>query len=122
MSSICRSCRVIHHVYKCGLNFFILSPGSINATKSSFFLVQQNDKMLYFFENQILISLFQSIFLESELAKTAARMTSMYDAENNSQKSIRNLKINLSRARRNIQNIRILDNYAQTQTIISDTT
>jgi hypothetical protein len=40
-----------HSLFSClkyDLTFSFLSPGSINATKPSFFLVQQNDKMLYF--------------------------------------------------------------------------
>lgn len=73
-------------------------------------------KMIRFFEDQILITLLEQAFLESELSRTASRLISMDLAQINADKYIKFKKIELSLAIRNYANSRILDS---TNTIIS---
>lgn len=69
-------------------------------------------KMVTFFDSQILVLLFQAIFLETNIARTAARMISMNQAEENAQKVLNNEKKAALRAKKHITNIRILETFA----------
>lgn len=68
--------------------------------------------MLDFFETQINILLLEQSFLESELARTAARLISMDQAEGSADKLIVEQKKLLASAKRSIDNNRLLDTIA----------
>ncbi|KKQ66711.1 MAG: ATP synthase gamma chain [Candidatus Daviesbacteria bacterium GW2011_GWA2_38_24] len=80
------------------------------------------DKMLYFFENQILTLLFKAIFLESRLSRTSARMVSMYSAENNADNVLRHQRLQLSKTLRSIQNKAILESFSANLSINKSST
>lgn len=77
-----------------------------------YILEPELDKMLGFFENQLLTLLFKAIFLQSRLSRTAARMISMYEAELNVEKEIMGERQELIKKTRDHQNILILETYA----------
>lgn len=66
-------------------------------------------KMWQFFDSQILKLLLEQTFLEAELARTAARLTSMDQAQDNADHAIIELKKALAEAKRSINNSRILE-------------
>lgn len=69
-------------------------------------------KILSFFDSQILTLLLEQTFLESELSRTASRFISMDTAETEANKFImENIKLK-SYAKRNLENNKILENYA----------
>lgn len=93
----------------------ISQTGTEEEVKSSqfdFIVEPQLQKMLLFFENQMLTLLFKAIFLQSQLSKTAARMVSMYEAEMNVEKQIQHQHVQLLQAQRQKQNMLILETYA----------
>lgn len=69
-------------------------------------------KMLEFFDSQIATFLLEQLFLESELARTAARLISMNQAQFNAEDLIRQQKRLLTKADRSLDNIRLLDTIA----------
>lgn len=69
------------------------------------------EKILLFFENQVKNLLLQQTFLESELSRTASRLVSMDNAQNNAEDFIKNYKILLNSVNRSIQNNKILETY-----------
>jgi ATP synthase F1 gamma subunit len=93
-----------------------ISPKSIDPKASkiavNFILEPELDKMLNFFEGQVLISLLQSIFLEVELARQSARMISMNQADENAQKIIDSDSKAILKIRKELINIRLLETYA----------
>ena len=70
------------------------------------------DKVLNFFNGQIATLLFEQTFLESELARTAARLISMNQAQDNADSLIKEQKISLNQAKRSLDNTRLLNTIA----------
>lgn len=66
-------------------------------------------KILQFFEDQITTLLIEDTFLQSELARVAARVVSMDQAQINAEEFIKEQKINLSSTRRSINNLRLIE-------------
>lgn len=66
-------------------------------------------EILNFFEGQIIQILLEQTFLESELARTAARLISMDQAEMNAEKYLKNQRKILASTKRSIQNNRLLE-------------
>lgn len=67
------------------------------------------ETMLKFFDNQITTLLLEQTFLESELARTAARLISMDRAETNAEDLIKQQRKMLFSAKKSIDNNRLLD-------------
>lgn len=82
-----------------------------------YILEPELEKMLLFFEGQILQSLIESLFLDGELAKTAARMVAMDQAQLAAEKIVEREKAQLLKVKKNIQNIRILETYTQVRSL-----
>lgn len=84
-----------------------VKPENIN-----FLLEPEIDKMIRFFEDQMLLLLLQSIFLESEIARTAARMVSMNQAEQAAEKLLRTEEKLLFHQRKSLANMKIVESFA----------
>lgn len=84
----------------------------IIESKLDYIVEPEIEKMLLFFEGQLLTSLFKAIFLQAQLSRTAARMISMYEAELNIEKQIVKEKRELNLAKQTRQNILILETYS----------
>lgn len=69
-------------------------------------------KILSFFDSQILTLLLEQIFLESEVARTASRFISMDQAEAEANKFIKEYQILKNYTLRNLQGVKILENFA----------
>lgn len=67
------------------------------------------EQMVEFFNTQITQLLFEQTFLESELARTAARLTSMDQAQGNADDLIKQQRKLLAAAKRSIDNNRLLE-------------
>ncbi len=67
------------------------------------------DKILEFFSSQIIKILFEQTFLESELSRTAYRLISMDQAQDNAKEYIKKQKRKLSLEKRSINNLRLLE-------------
>ncbi|MBI4036818.1 F0F1 ATP synthase subunit gamma [Candidatus Daviesbacteria bacterium] len=67
------------------------------------------ESMLDFFNNQITTLLLEQTFLESELARTAARIVSMDQAQGNADDYIKSQRKQLSQAKRATDNNQLLD-------------
>ena len=65
--------------------------------------------MWQFFEAQILKLLLEQTFLDAELARTAARLISMDQAQDNADKAINDSKIAMAGVKRSLNNNRILE-------------
>lgn len=89
-----------------------VDPNEVMQSEFDYIVEPELPKMLKFFEAQMLTLLYKAIFLESALSKTAARMISMYEAENNADKIVSDQKRELFRLERSIDNSRILETYA----------
>src|SRR3989338_3272994 len=68
--------------------------------------------MMSFFNGQVTLLLLEQTFLESELARTAARLISMDKAQVNAGEIIQDQKRFLARAKRSIDNTKLLDTFA----------
>lgn len=68
-------------------------------------------KILAFFDSQITFLLLQSIFLEVDLSRLAARMVSMNHAQENAEKILNIEKKHLLKAKKDLLNLRILENF-----------
>lgn len=77
-----------------------------------FILEPEMDKMLEFFDSQIITLLLETTFLEAELSRTASRMISMDEAQTNANKFILDQRKILQSAMRNMENSRLLDTFA----------
>lgn len=77
-----------------------------------FILEPEIEKMLTFFDNQIITLLLEATFLEAELSRTAARLISMDQAQSNADGFLKQQRIQLSVARHSIDNERIIETYA----------
>lgn len=93
-----------------------ISPQEVALKNSSlsidFMLEPEVDKMLSFFENQILGLLIDSIFLESEIARTASRMIAMDQAQLNADKLIKNENIQMLKLEKLNENRKIIETFA----------
>ncbi len=69
-------------------------------------------KILAFFDSQIITLLLEGTFLESELARTASRFISMDQAETEANKFIKEYEKLKKNAKRNLENNKILENFA----------
>ncbi|MBI2593626.1 F0F1 ATP synthase subunit gamma [Candidatus Daviesbacteria bacterium] len=77
------------------------------------FIIEPEVKiMVDFFDSQIKILLLEAAFLEAELARTASRLISMDNAQNEAQKYLDTQEGLLLNAQRSIQNSRILETIA----------
>ena len=70
------------------------------------------DKMLAFFDTQISTILLEQTFLESELARTAARLISMSNAEDNANDFLSDQNVQLAGAKRTLFNAKLLESIA----------
>lgn len=85
---------------------------SVKPENIQFLLEPEIGKMIAFFEDQMLLLLLQSIFLESEIARTAARMISMNQAEQAAEKMLESQKKSLFHGRKALANMKIVENFA----------
>lgn len=85
---------------------------SNREAKESYLLEPEIDKMLEFFESQILLLLMQAIFLEADISRTASRMISMNQAEENAEHILESDKKNLSKMHKQKINKQILETLA----------
>lgn len=69
-------------------------------------------EMLEFFEGQITQLLIEQTFLESELARAAARLTSMDQAQFAADEILQKQRLELARAKKDIENVTLLENIA----------
>lgn len=88
------------------------SSGELIKQINSFIIEPEIKIMVDFFDSQIKILLLEAAFLESELARTASRLISMDNAQNEAQKYLDTQEILLINAQRSIQNSRILETIA----------
>lgn len=97
-------------------------PGEGNAGKESkesrddeffkFIFEPELPKILAFFDSQVNTLLLEETFLESELSRTASRFIAMDEAENASNRSIKEYQTLKAYAKRNADNNTILENFA----------
>jgi ATP synthase F1 gamma subunit len=83
------------------------------ASNIDYILEPELGKMLDFFENQIMASRLDALFLQAQLARTAARMIGMDQAQMNAEKQISKGKGTISKEKKKIQNRRILETYTE---------
>lgn len=86
--------------------------GKTEVENINFILEPEIDKMIAFFEDQMMLLLIQAIFLESEIARTAARMISMNQAEQAAEKILIDQQKALFQGRRSLANMKIVENFA----------
>ena len=88
-----------------------LSDLSSKSTKVTidYILEPELTKMWQFFDNQVQKLLLEQAFLEAELARTAARLTSMDQAQESADHAIKGLKKALAAIKRSLNNRRILE-------------
>ena len=97
---------------------FVDLTGSIEPTpdknlRSFYYIFEPEiEKMYAFFDNQIVSLLLQQAFLEAELARTAARLITMEQAQRNADTIIKNDRRQLALAYRTRQNRALLESIA----------
>lgn len=79
---------------------------------AAFIFEPELSKILQFFDSQILTLLLEETFLESEVARTASRFISMDQAETEANKAIKEYQTLKSYVKRNMDNNKILENFA----------
>lgn len=84
-----------------------------NQQKAPFHFILEPEvgKILSFFDSQVTFLLLQSIFLEVDLSRLAARMVAMNQAQENAEKILNTQKKQLLKARKDLLNLRILENF-----------
>lgn len=87
-------------------------PAKGQASFLNFIFEPELPKILNFFDNQILTLLLEQTFLESELSRTASRFISMDQAETEANKLIKQYQILKAYTKRNMDNNKILENFA----------
>lgn len=90
-----------------------LSPEIVDKSLVYYITEPEADKILTFFETQVLLLLFQSVFLEVEIARTAARMISMNQAEENATKQLTEIKKQFLKIRKQYINTQIIENFSR---------
>lgn len=88
----------------------------IKAPSFNYIFEPELAEIVKFFENQVTLLLIEQTFLESELARAAARLTSMDQAQLAADETIILQKKELAQAKRSIDNLSILENIATLQT------
>jgi F0F1-type ATP synthase gamma subunit len=83
----------------------------LQSIPNHYILEPEIDVMLEFFEGQILILLFQSIFIDVEIAHLAARMIAMNQAENSAEKAIDTQLKRITRLNRQLQDRQSINTY-----------
>lgn len=78
-------------------------------------------KILHFFDSQIITLLLEGTFLESELSRTASRFISMDQAETEANKFIGDYEKLKAYAKRNMDNNKILENFASMAAVRKET-
>lgn len=78
----------------------------------SYILEPEIEKMIAFFEDQMLLILLQAILLESEIARIASRMVSMNQAEEAAEKLFDKQERMLFQARKQRANMKIVESFA----------
>lgn len=85
----------------------------LDAHDAPYYIAEPDlDQMLEFFESQILILLFQSLFLEVDIIRLSARMVSMNTAGDNADKLYSEDKWHILEAKKHILNLEILNTYS----------
>lgn len=82
------------------------------AQKINYIFEPELDMILKFFETQVTLLLIEQTFLEAELARAAARLTSMDQAQLAANETIGKQKKELAMAKRSIDNIHLLESVA----------
>ncbi len=85
---------------------------TVATNQLRYILEPEIEKMVAFFENQIMVLLFQAIFLDADIARTAARMVAMNQAGEQADKTFTQESKLLVRLRRDLLDRRILETYA----------
>lgn len=85
---------------------------SISKIPIYYIVEPEVDKILTFFENQILLVLFQAIFLEVDITRQAARMISMIQASENTSKILKIQNRYLIEAKKRQTNLEIQEKFA----------
>ncbi len=81
----------------------------INSELKNFIFEPEINQILNFFNAQMTTLILETAILESELARTATRMLSMDQAQQNAEAIIKNQRKILSSAKRSIDNLRLLE-------------
>lgn len=84
----------------------------VKAPSFNYIFEPELEIILKFFENQVTLLLVEQTFLESELARAAARLTSMDQAQLAADETMLAQKKELAQAKRSVDNIAILENIA----------
>lgn len=84
-----------------------------SGIKVDYIVEPEIEKMLIFFENQIMSLLVHSIFLESEISRTAARMIAMDRAEDNAKDLYRKQRLNILRISKGIDSQNVLEIFSR---------
>ncbi|MEK7565646.1 MAG: FoF1 ATP synthase subunit gamma [Patescibacteria group bacterium] len=81
------------------------------ASSSAFYYIfePEVEKMLVFIDRQIIALLLEQSFLEAELARTAARLVAMEQAQSNAETMIAGERKQLARARRQLADTKLLE-------------
>lgn len=82
------------------------------APKIDYIFEPELEIILKLFENQVILLLIEQTFLESELARAAARLTSMDQAQLAADETINKQRKELATAKRSLDNIHILESIA----------
>lgn len=83
------------------------------STLPVFYIVEPEiDKIMSFFESQLLLVLFQAIFLEIDITRQAARMISMIQANDNATEIAKQQHKSLIAARKQLLNFQIQETFA----------
>lgn len=86
---------------------------SLDTHNSLYYIAEPDlDQMLEFFESQILILLFQSLFLEVDIIRISARMVSMNAAGDNADKLFSQDKRRILDAKKHLLNLELLNTYS----------
>lgn len=88
------------------------SGEDIKDEETSIIFEPELSKMLDFFETQVRIILFRRVLLETDLARTAARLLTMSQAEERSDREIMETKIRLRKIIRSYVNTRLLETFS----------
>ncbi len=86
-------------------------PEEVETSRIGYILEPEVDKMLEFFENQLLILLVQSVFLQQQLSRLSSRMISMNEAEINADRILSTERVALLHAKKVAENAAILNNF-----------
>lgn len=93
-------------------NIFDLLKGDLeNPGQPDFIFEPEVPKILQFFDSQAITLILEQTFLESELARTAARLIAMDEAETRADKFIVDQNAAVTRTKHSIQNAKLLETF-----------